>query len=283
MFAIRDPELRLSRAGEPYLWLRIADRTGSLDAVRFRVGPSGAQTPASLARITGDVSSWRGSLSVRVATLEPVESFDRSDLVPTTPQDTVALRRRLNRALGSIADDGLRGLVREVFSEPGVAARFAECPATESGHHAYLGGLLEHTVAVVDACARLARAYPSVDAGLLTAAAILHDLGTVDALDFDVAIETTERGRLLGHIEPGISRLQAAARRRDADPDHVLRLAHAIASHHGGTGVSRRAPATLEAFVLASADALDSGLWDMGAQARACAGVSTAPYLRAVG
>jgi 3'-5' exoribonuclease len=259
VFAIKAREVRLARTGAPYLWLELADRTGSIEAVRFRMDVRDADIPlGSVARIRGAVTTWRGTRSVRVAALSPADSFDRGDLMPTTPQDTVALRRRLNGALASIGDRSLRALVRAVFAEPGFAARFAECPASESGHHACLGGLLEHTVAVVDSCERLTRSYPSVDRDLLVAAALVHDIGVVDALEFETSFEPTDRGRLLGHVSLGVSRLERAAGSADPAPAsrRLAELSHAVAAHHAAPE-AHDGPATLEALLLATADSLD--------------------------
>ena len=260
VFAIRASEVRLARTGEPYLWMELADRTGAIEAVRFRIASQDAPVPVgSVARVRGTVSMWRGGLSVRVSALEPADSYDRGDLMPTTPQDTVALRRRLNQALASIGDRPLRALVHRVFADPGLAARFAECPASVSGHHAYLGGLLEHTVAVVDAGDRLARCYPSVDRNLLTAAALLHDIGMVDALEFDTSVELSDRGRLLGHVNLGLARLESASASAGSKPGarRFAELAHAVAAHHADLG-AEWGPVTLEALLLSTADALDA-------------------------
>jgi 3'-5' exoribonuclease len=196
-----------------------------------------------------------------VSSLVPAGAFDRGDLIPTTAQDTVALRRRLSEALASIAELPLRALVRTVFAEPGFAARFAECPATEAGHHAYLGGLLEHTVAVADSCERLARSYPSADRDLLIAAALLHDVGVVDALEFETSIERSDRGRLLGHAALGLARLERADGTASAPlgTRRYAELAHALAAHHGMPGAAG-GPATLEALLLATADGLDASV-----------------------
>jgi len=128
-----------------------------------------------------------------------------------------------------------------------------------SGHHAYLGGLLEHTVAVVDAGDRLARCYPSVDRNLLTAAALLHDIGMVDALEFDMSIEPSDRGRLLGHVSLGLARLERAAASAVSPPGtrRFAELVHAVAAHHADPG-AELGPATLEALLLSTADALDA-------------------------
>ena len=260
VFAVRSREVRLARTGAPYLWMELADRTGSIEAVRFRIGPQDAAIPVgSVARVKGTVTSWRGTRSVRVSALRSAQSFDRCDLMPTTAQDTVALRRRLNDALASIGERPLRALVRAVFTEPGFARRFAECPASVAGHHAWLGGLLEHTVAIVDSCDRLSRSYPAIDRDLLVAAALLHDIGSVDAFEFDTSFEPSERGRLVGHVALGVARLEraAAGMAPSPDPRRLAEVVHAVSAHHEGSGAGR-GPATLEATVLATADALDA-------------------------
>jgi len=140
-------------------------------------------------------------------------------------------------------------------------ARFCTCPAAQALHHAYLGGLLEHTISVATACRMLGALYPELDSDLLLTAALLHDIGKVDEMSFETSIEYTDSGRLLGHVILGERRLSRAIEGlADKMPqDLAVRLCHAIVSHHGELewGAPKR-PSTLEALLLHHADNLDA-------------------------
>jgi 3'-5' exoribonuclease len=135
------------------------------------------------------------------------------------------------------------------------------CPGSQSYHHAYLGGLLEHTVAVATLCRAIAGNYPGVDADLLVSAALLHDVGKCDELCFDTSIEYTDQGRLLGHVVLGVQRVRDAVQRTRARvaPQRLMLLEHAMLSHHGELewGSPKR-PSTAEALLLHHADNLDA-------------------------
>ncbi len=172
------------------------------------------------------------------------------------------LRRVDSRAAPDLAQrhaprsspDPQAGLLREVF-----LASFRTCPASQTYHHAYIGGLLEHTVAVASLCDELAPRYDGVDAPLLVTAALLHDIGKVDELTYDTGIGYTDEGRLTGHVVLGAMRVREAARRARLDRQTLMKLEHAILSHHGELewGSPKR-PSTLEALILHHVDNLDA-------------------------
>ncbi|TFG36062.1 MAG: HD domain-containing protein, partial [Candidatus Aminicenantes bacterium] len=137
--------------------------------------------------------------------------------------------------------------------------RFCACPGSQSYHHAYLGGLLEHTVAVADNCAHVAGRYQGVDRDLLVASALLHDVGKVDELTFETGVGYTDEGRLIGHVVLGARRAREAAARAGTDATVLLRLEHAMLSHHGELECgSPKKPSTIEALLLHHVDNMDA-------------------------
>jgi len=133
------------------------------------------------------------------------------------------------------------------------------CPGSQSYHHAYLGGLMEHTIAVAANCARIAGTYPDVNRDLLVTAALIHDLGKIDELSCETSIEYTDEGRLLGHVMLGVRLVHERLALSSAAPDLRRRLEHAILSHHGELewGSPKR-PSTIEALLLHHVDNLDA-------------------------
>ena len=260
-FVLTSKQMRRTRDGEPYLSLEFADRTGRIPGVWFRPDRKGSGIPAGAAvRVEGIVTDYRAVKRISVERIHAAESFDRLDMLPEGTQDRDLLMERFKRIAASVRSPESRMLLRVVFGDKRFLERFSMCPASRSGHHAHLGGLLEHTVAVADICDSLADQYPQVDRDLLLTAALVHDVGVVDELEWDATISQTDEGRLLGHVILGDRRLQAArARIKDRRTgERQLRVAHAVLTHHHGTGSEISAsPATIEALLLARADSLD--------------------------
>ena len=165
----------------------------------------------------GTVTSFRGSKRVSVESLSAASTWDPEDLLAAGPRATDELVAEFKSIVQSVSDPELRRILRAVFGDREFFERFVRCPGAQTHHHAYLGGLLEHTVAVAGLCRSLGEQYPHVERDLLVTAALLHDIGKVDELSFDVAIGYTDVGRLLGHVVLGMNRLHDAVS-REPDP-----------------------------------------------------------------
>jgi 3'-5' exoribonuclease len=262
VFAVRGKEIRATRASEAYLSLEIADRTGRMPAVFFRPSPEASAVPVgSVVRVRGTVTSFRGSKRVSIDSMTAASSWDPEDLLASGPRSTEEMVAEFKVLVRSVNDPELRRVLRAVFGDREFFERFVLCPGAQSYHHAYLGGLLEHTVAVASLCTSLGKQYPHAEKDLLVAAALLHDIGKVDELSFDVAIGYSDAGRLLGHVVLGMTRLHDAVTlgRIRMSGSRLARLEHAVVSHHGELewGSPKR-PSTFEALLLHHADNLDA-------------------------
>jgi 3'-5' exoribonuclease len=261
-FALRSKEMRSSRTGEAYLSLEFADRSGRIAGIMFRPGREAESVPVgTVVTVRGTVTAYRGVLRVSVTSMKPASRYELRELLPASPRDVSEMMSELREHVRAIADPGLSGLVKAVFGDRGFMHTFRVCPASRSEHHAYIGGLLEHTVAVAGLCRTMADLHPQVDGDLLLAGALLHDIGVVDELEFQTAIEYTDRGRLSGHTVLGDRRLLAACASSGCPltQDVLEHLSHMMLSHHVDSeqgGLPR--PRTLEASVLAQVDSLDA-------------------------
>jgi 3'-5' exoribonuclease len=262
LFALRSRDIRSARTGEPYLSLEIGDSSGRMPGVMFRPSTIEESLPiGSVVHLRGTVTTYRGVRRVTVDALQPTEAFDPADMLPSGTRDREEMLSELRTLVRRIRGTRLRAVVRAVFGAPGFIEAFAACPAGSGRHHAYVGGLLEHTVAVSTLCVNLAAAYPQADADLLLSAALLHDVGKIEELAYATSLDYTESGRLVGHVVLG-ERIVSRAIESLARPlpqDTSLRLIHAILAHHGEQewGAPRR-PCTLEALLLHHADHLDA-------------------------
>jgi 3'-5' exoribonuclease len=262
VFALRSKELRSTRAREAYLSMELADRSGRMVAVMFRPDRAAEAVPSgSIVRVCGTVTVYRGVLRVSVDSMTPAVDYSAADMLPSGPRDIQELVTELRTLVRSVREPGLSKLLRVIFGDKAFFEKFKECPAAQAYHHAYIGGLLEHTVTVATMCAGLAGFYPTVDRDLLVTGALLHDIGKVDELTFGTSIEYTDAGRLLGHVVLGERRLFAVLRSMPdvLSSDLAVRLSHVMISHHGELewGAPKR-PSTLEALILHHADNTDA-------------------------
>lgn len=261
-FALRSKEMRAARNGEAYLSLELADRTGRLPAVCFRPSREAASVPVGcVVHVRGTVTTFRGVKRVSVDSLEAALHWDAEDMIATGARTRDELTSEFKALVAGVHDAELRRVLRAVFGDREFFQRFSACPGSQSYHHAYLGGLLEHTISVAGLCRTLAEQYAGVDGDLLVTAALVHDIGKCEELSFGTAIEFTDEGRLVGHVVLGLRMLREALRSAKARMarDKLMLLEHAILSHHGELewGSPKR-PSTLEALLLHHADNLDA-------------------------
>lgn len=261
-FVVRSKEMRSTRSGEAYLALELADRTGVMPAVWFRPDSAGVSVPAgTVVRVAGRVTTFRGVKRVSIDALAPAATYDPEDMLAAGPGDRHAVVDQFRSLAGTVKDVELRRVLRAVFGDEALFARFISCPASQLRHHAYLGGLIAHSLAVARICESLAAIYEEVDRDLLITAALMHDIGKIDELSWETGITFTDEGRLIGHVVLGERIMHRAVSRLRSPVRAALlaRLSHAMLSHHGELewGSPKR-PATLEALLLHHADNLDA-------------------------
>ncbi|MHB8740664.1 MAG: OB-fold nucleic acid binding domain-containing protein, partial [Coriobacteriia bacterium] len=163
-FALRAKEMRSSRTGEAYLSLEFGDRSGSIGGIMFRPGREAESVPSgTVVNVRGTVTAYRGVLRISVETMRPAARYDLREIMPAGPRDADEMLEELRNHVRAIEDRGLGLLVRTIFADREFMKRFKACPATRSGHHAYIGGLLEHTVAVAGICRTMSDLHPQND------------------------------------------------------------------------------------------------------------------------
>ena len=251
VYAVAKKERRRTRGGSPYLALELVDPSGRIDArvwsdvelldARFGEGDA--------VRVLGRVEKFRDRLQLEVRSLEAAEE-DPASLAPALRRDADELDGFLEFLAAEIAHPGLRATVARFVEDAAVRSALRGLPAAET-HHAYAGGLLEHTVGVATLCREVAQLHPRLRADLVLAAALLHDVGRTLELERGPTFRVTEEGRLLGHVHLGLRLVEARAAALETEVR--AELLHAIAVHHDG-----RAARTAEAAVLYHANQLDS-------------------------
>jgi 3'-5' exoribonuclease len=267
IYLLAESSLRETTKGKPYLRATLSDRTGRIEARYWDVPTKLADQleAGSGVRIEGVVEEWpvgSGERQVRIERLQQVEIQDYSDYLPRAKRDLEEMRAELQEVCGDVENPHLSQLLDHLFSDQEFNARFSSAPAAKLYHHACVGGLLEHTLAVVELCSFVADQRPEIDRDLLLTAAILHDVGKMRAYTSWPVLHFTDEGRLIDHVVEGALVVQNAIQSITGFPHDLRnRLLHAILAHHGALDRgSPVIPMTLEALALHHADWLDGSI-----------------------
>ncbi|MGI5940151.1 MAG: 3'-5' exoribonuclease YhaM family protein [Thermoleophilia bacterium] len=263
VYLLAAKETRTTRAGKPFFKLRLSDRTGVIDCTVWETSQvEQGVGPGALVLVSARVSEYQGKAQLEASSVAaaPASVAQPRDFLPSTYRDVEELKGFLQFHIGSVYDRDYSALLESIFGDAQFLEIFITAPAAKLFHHAYLGGLVEHTVAVAEMCDFVSQQYGRVNRDLLLTAALLHDVGKTRELSFDVTIDYTDAGRLLGHVIQGVTLVTDSARRLPSFPEKKLQpLLHCIVSHHGELewGSPKR-PKTIEALILHHVDNLDA-------------------------
>jgi 3'-5' exoribonuclease len=265
VFACTRKERLMSRAGTPYLALELRDRTGAMPARIFRDADVAAARfdRGDLVRIAGRVERFREELQLDLRSIVRAEGdeVDPAAFLPTAYRDLDELDGFLEHLGREVHDVGFRALLEALLSDEALRRAWRGAPCTRNGHHAYLGGLLEHTVAVATLAQETCLLHVRLNSDLLITAAIVHDLGKTEEFVYGAEIELSEPGRLLGHVELGLRMIDARAATIPAmDAERRLALAHCVLTHHGPDSAPQKRFGSAEALALARINALDASV-----------------------
>lgn len=264
IFVLSEKILSQKRDGNNFLNVTLSDKTGTIKGVVWdNVDQIAAGiTSGDFAHVNGSVSDYRGTLQVVIKNMEPFspDRVDPSDFLPQTSRDIEGMFERLVKRMDSITTDYLKALIDAFFKDKEFVNKFKTAPAGKKMHHAYIGGLLEHTLSMVSLADKIAGHYSGIDRDLLLSGAILHDIGKIDEFEYQFKIDYSDKGRLLNHIVIGIKMVDDKLSGIEHFPeDQMLLLKHLIVSHHGTREFgSPEPPKTIEAVLLNYIDEIDS-------------------------
>jgi 3'-5' exoribonuclease len=261
VFACTRKERLLTRSGRPYLALELRDRSGALPARVFRDADlhSGRFARGELVRVSGHVARFREQLQIELDRIERASGLDPTAYLPVAYRDLDELEGFLEHLAREVHDPAYRRLLDLLLADDELRAQWRLAPCTRSGHHAYLGGLLEHTVAVTTLSQELALQHRRLDSDLLITAAIVHDIGKTREFSFGASIELSDEGRLLGHVQLGLT-LLAERSGRVLDTSRALALGHCVLCHHGPDAAPAGRFQSVEALALYRVNAVDAAV-----------------------
>jgi 3'-5' exoribonuclease len=239
-----------------FLTLILSDRTGEILARVWEDAPEVDRRleAGQVVKVLGRVEEYLDRWQVIVEKIRPAKEgeYALADMIPATERDVAQMLEEVRAAVAEVENPHLRALLSAFFDDPVFVARFSQAPAARRVHHAYLGGLLEHTVEVISLCRHLLTLYPQIHRDLLLTGALLHDIGKIREYTWETGIEYSDEGRLLGHVVISLQMVDRVLEGMpDFPPDLALRLRHMLISHHGRhEWGSPRRPQTLEAAAL---------------------------------
>jgi 3'-5' exoribonuclease len=262
VFACTRKDRLMTRTGAPYLALELRDRTGTVPARAFQNADAlaGGFERGDVVRVTGQVERFREELVVEVVEISraPPDQVDPTQFLPSAYRDLDELDGFLEHLCGEVYDRGYRSLLDGLLADSSLRAAWRRAPCTRTGHHAYLGGLLEHTVAVATLAHEVCQLHPRLNSDLLLTAAITHDLGRTREFTYGAEIGLTEEGRLLGHVAIGHRLL--SERSGSLDDTRTLSLLHCVLCHHGPAAAPGGRFGSAEALALYRLNALDTSV-----------------------
>ena len=263
IFVLAEKNRAHKRDGQPFLNLLLADKTGRIKAVVWdNVEQVSAATEGDFVQVSAVAGDYRGTLQLTVKALQPVdiEMVDSADFLPVTSRDMDQMLVRLKTLTDSFACPWLKRLLTLFWEDADFVQHFKRAPAAKKMHHAYIGGLLEHTLSMALLADKVAAHYNGVDRDLLITGVVLHDIGKLGELIYDHRIDYSDEGRLLSHIVIGLEMLETKIRAIDQFPaQRALLVKHLLVSHHGSREFgSPEPPKTIEAVLLNCIDEMDA-------------------------
>ncbi|MGB0871940.1 MAG: 3'-5' exoribonuclease YhaM family protein [Solirubrobacterales bacterium] len=265
VYACTKKEKLTARSGSPYLSVELRDASGKIGARAFRDASFLADQfdRGDIVHVAGRVESFKDERQINLRSIKRTEenaAVDPRDFLPSAYRDVDELEGFFEHLTREIADPGLRGIAEGVLADSELREGLRTAPCTTGGHHPYLGGLLEHTVAVATLAQQTWDLHRKLDSDLLICASLLHDIGKVQEFDYGAVITVSEAGRQLGHLQLGADIVRdLASRVAGIEPARLNDLLACILSHHGPPPGSQRMPSA-EAVALQRINTLDANV-----------------------
>ncbi len=269
IFLIASKDLRTTTNGSLYIHAMLADKTGQMVARmwqttegQYKMMPSGG-----FMRFRGRIESYKGNLQFIIDGMNEVktEEVRMADFLPTTERDVDEMWEQVKSILRAIKDRDLLQLIKYFVEDEKLVANFKRAPAAVAMHHAYIGGLLEHTLNLLELARVVIPRYPELSLDLALAGLFLHDIGKTEELKYATNFQYTDQGQLLGHlvhcviwIEEKVREVEKATG-KTFPQEKKWTLQHIVLSHHGEYEFgSPKLPAMPEAIAVHYLDNLDA-------------------------
>ncbi len=270
LFLVQEKRILETRNGKPYLRIRLQDKSGEIEGRVWEQANEYARhfKVNDYVRVKGLITQFQGELQVNISSIHkvPIEKINPEDFLPVSQKELDKMLLSLKGKINSLQDPDYKGLLNAFFEDKTFVTAFARSPAAKSMHHAWISGLLEHSLSLAQIADWVAKHYIEeglpLNRDLLITGAILHDIGKTEELASMPSFEYTTKGKLIGHLVIGVEMIAKRAAMIKGFPEKkLLQLKHLILSHHGDYAFgSPKLPMTLEAIALHFIDNLDAKL-----------------------
>lgn len=267
-FLISQPQLRTTSRGDYYIAAFLSDATGKLNGRMWQASPElfASLPEEGFVVVKGRTEMYQENLQLVIESIRPVDpsEVEFADFLPTTRNDISKMFSEMVECLRKVENPHLLLLIKHFLEDRELMDQFRRAPAAIGLHHAYIGGLLEHTLSLLQLALRILPHYPDLDKDLVLTGLFLHDIGKTSELEYNVSFKYSDEGQLTGHIVMGIVLTEQKIAVLEAAGHQFPKLLkdsllHIIASHHGqlefGSPITPRTP---EAFAVHHIDNLDS-------------------------
>ncbi len=243
--------------------VELGDSSGSVNGVLWDCEPKIANKlkPGEIVHVNGIASAYQNKIQVNLNSIEPFQGdIDIENFIPKSVHGIDKMWEKLTSKIESIGNEQIKKLLYSFFDDAEFSESFRRIPAGKKWHHAFIGGLLQHTLYMLQIADDLTKVYPKCNRDLLLCGVLLHDIGKIYELGVTGNIDYTTKGRLEGHISIGYHVVMSAIEKIDGFPENLAsEIGHLILSHQGerehGSPV---VPCTLEAVILHLVDQIDS-------------------------
>ena len=271
LFVVASKQVKPKKSGEPYLALTLCDRTGTIEAKMWDGVPEAMHTfdQDDFIKVRGLINKYNNRFQLTIHKLRKCEEseVDFADYLPATKKNVDELWAKVAAYVDSFQNAHLKALIKAFMADPEIEKAYKCAPAAKTLHHAFIGGLLDHVVSLMNSCDLILRNYPHLNRDLVLTGVFLHDIGKIHELTYARSFSYTTEGQLLGHM---IIELEMLHKKLLGLPDFPAELKtlveHLIISHHGQYEFgSPKLPMFPEALLLHYMDDLDSKIESMRA------------------
>ncbi len=269
IYSLLNPQIGTTRGGKPYLKCLLRDASGEVPARQwtFDEGAIDEIAATGFVYVAGHSQLYNGQVQLIVEVIEArqVTEAEISALLPTTSKNVDEMFAEMRAILATLKHPAMKSLAEAYLKDEDLMTSLRFAPAAMSLHHAWIGGLLEHTLQVMKLADIMLPLYPKLNRDIVLMGLFLHDLGKTSELTWERGFNYTTDGNLVGHVVRGAIWLQFKAAMASKESGHklptdVLRvLQHIIISHHGDPAFgAAKVPATPEAIFVSLLDNLDA-------------------------
>jgi len=264
IFLVKDKIMAMAKNGKPYMNLRFMDKSGEVEAKIWDNTDALDKTfdKDDFVQVRGKASVYMNKMQVVVAEISkvPEEQVNLADFLPESLRGGAVMLQELRDVVSALANPYLKTLMLAFLDDEPFLELYSKAPAAKGMHHVYLGGLLEHSLALVKLVKNIVPLYEGINEDLLVVGALLHDVGKIHEMSFERAFDYTDIGKLLGHITIGVELVDEKIRLVEGFPRQLgILLKHMLLSHHGQYEYgSPKRPKTIEATILNYLDDMDS-------------------------